>query len=54
VNAAEEAVAQELLPSEELFTSIVMTQLLHLVFVFTPAANLVMDEFFFEPKRRIQ
>ena len=31
---------------QQLYLNKMMAQLLHLVFVFTPAANLVMDEFF--------
>ena len=52
MNGAEEAVAEELSPSEELsnynsciYLDKIMTQLLHLVFVFTPVANLVTDKF---------
>jgi len=46
VNAAEEAVAEELSPcSQQLHLNKIITQLLHLVFVIIPAANLVKDKF---------
>ena len=47
MNAVEEAVAEELLPYKELFATVVPQQdheqLLHLVFMFTAATNLVME-----------
>jgi len=49
VKVAEEAVAEELLPYNELFTSVepdkIIKQLLHLVFVFIPAGHSCYDEF---------
>jgi len=45
VNVAEEAVAKELLPYKEFFTSVVPGQLLHLAFVFTPAGQSCYDKF---------
>ena len=49
VNAVEEAVAEELLPYKELFTTVVLQQdyeqLLYFVFVSLQLPNLVMDGF---------
>jgi len=49
VNVAEEAVAEELLPYKEflhqLYLDKIIKQLLHLVFVFTPAGQSCYDEF---------
>ena len=49
MNAAEEAVEEEWSPSksclQQLYLDKILAQLLHLVFVFAPAANLVTDEF---------